>query len=82
MDFDSGNLTGSNKAQTLEPELEFDSSESDSEQDDTDDQETVPMDTEIAQFRKMMQNAMELFEDQVAKGNEKSAERFIASNQE
>ena len=47
----------------------------------TDDQETVPMDTQIAEFRKMMQDAMELFEDQVAKGNEKFAERFMASNQ-
>lgn len=28
-----------------------------------------------------MQDAIELFEDQVAKGNEKFAERFIASNQ-
>ncbi|KHO11231.1 N-terminal binuclear Zn cluster-containing/DNA binding domain-containing protein [Metarhizium robertsii ARSEF 23] len=81
MYFDSGNLNGSNKAQTVELELEFDSSESDSEQDDTDDQETVPMDTQIAEFRKAMQDAMELFEDQVAKGNEKFAERFIASNQ-
>lgn len=81
IDFDSGNLNGSNKAQTVELELEFDSSEGDSEQDNTDDQETVPMDTQIAEFRKMMQDAMELFEDQVAKGNEKFAERFIASNQ-
>ena len=67
------------QTETLEPE--FDSSESDSERDDTDDQETVPVDTQIAEFRKMMQDAMELFEDQVAKGNEKFAERFMASNQ-
>ncbi|KJK75344.1 hypothetical protein H634G_09362 [Metarhizium anisopliae BRIP 53293] len=81
MDFDSGNLNGSNKTQTVERELEFDSLESDSEQDDTDDQETIPIDTQIAELRKAMQGAIELFEDQVAKGNEKFAERFMASNQ-
>ena len=46
-----------------------------------DDQEAVPLEVQVAEFRKMMQDVMELFEDQVAKGNEKFAERFIASHQ-
>ncbi|THC98128.1 hypothetical protein EYZ11_002416 [Aspergillus tanneri] len=59
------------------------SSESESEQDEDgdDDQEAVPMEILVAEFREVMQNAMNLFEDQVAKGNEKFVERFIASNQ-
>lgn len=61
----------------------FDSSESESEQDEgeDDEQEAVPMEIQVAEFRKMMQDAMALFEDQVAKGNEKFVERFIASNE-
>lgn len=35
---------------------------------------------QVAGFRRIMQDIMALFEDQVAKGNEEFAERFIASN--
>jgi hypothetical protein len=66
-------------------ESEFDSSESSSEQDEDEDEngenEDVPMEIQVAKFRKMMQDAMALFEDQVAKGNEKFVERFMASNE-
>jgi hypothetical protein len=75
-------LNGGNKVHVAALERELDSSESDSERDDIDDdQETVPMEIQVAEFRKTMQDAMELFEDQVAKGNEKFVERFIASHQ-
>jgi hypothetical protein len=60
----------------------FDSSESESELDEKDDdQEAVSMATQVLEFRKVMADAMVLFEDQVAKGNEKFMERFMASNQ-
>ncbi|KAL2803019.1 hypothetical protein BJX63DRAFT_89756 [Aspergillus granulosus] len=39
------------------------------------------METQVAEFRKAMLEAMELLEDQVAKGNEKFVERSMASNQ-
>jgi hypothetical protein len=57
------------------------SSESESEQDDDDEQEAVPMETQVAQFQKTMEDALELFKEQVAKGNDKFAERFMASTQ-
>ncbi|KAJ6019708.1 ATP-dependent DNA helicase PIF1 [Penicillium canescens] len=59
----------------------LDSSGSESEQDEEDDQEAVPLEIQVAEFRTVMQEAIEIFEDQVAKGNEKFVERFIASNQ-
>jgi hypothetical protein len=60
----------------------LDSSESESEQDDHDEhEEGESMEERVAEFRKVMLDAMGLFEDQVAKGNEKFVERFIASNQ-
>lgn len=36
---------------------------------------------QVAEFRKVMQDAMTVFKEQVAKGNEKFVERFIASNE-
>jgi hypothetical protein len=58
-------------------------SESESEQDegDDDEQEDIPMEIQVAEFRKMMQEAIALFEEQVAKGNEKFIERFIGSHE-
>jgi hypothetical protein len=56
------------------------SSESELDEDEDNEQEAVPMEIQVAEFRKMMQDAMALFEEQVAKGNEKFVERFIASN--
>ncbi|KID82058.1 hypothetical protein MGU_10628 [Metarhizium guizhouense ARSEF 977] len=81
-EFDPGKLNGSNKVQTVALDLEPESSESDEDRDGIDDdQEAVPLEVQVTEFRKMMQDVMELFEDQVAKGNEKFAERFIASHQ-
>ncbi|KAK9443862.1 ATP-dependent DNA helicase PIF1, partial [Metarhizium brunneum] len=52
-------------------ELLLDSSESESEQDVGNEQEEgEPMEGQVVEFRKMMLDAMGLFEDQVAKGNE------------
>ncbi|KAJ6039029.1 hypothetical protein N7460_007061 [Penicillium canescens] len=48
----------------------LDSSGSESEQDEEDDQEAVPLEIQVAEFRTVMQEAIEIFEDQVAKGNE------------
>lgn len=75
-EFDPGKLNGSNKEQTVALELEPESSESDEDRDSIyDDQEAVPLEVQVAEFRKMMHDVMELFEDQVAKGNEKFAVR-------
>ncbi|RDH27526.1 hypothetical protein BDQ94DRAFT_184479 [Aspergillus welwitschiae] len=80
--FRSGKLNGSNQVRVAALELELDSSESDSELGGSDDdQDAIPMEIQVAEFRKTMQDVMALFEDQVAKGNEKFVERFIASHQ-
>jgi hypothetical protein len=76
-------FSGVEELQDNAQEALLDSSESESEQDKNEDdaeQEAIPMETQIAEFRKTMQDAMALFEEQVAKGNEKFAERFMASN--
>jgi hypothetical protein len=63
-------------------EAVFDFSESDHEQDkdEEDEEEAIPMAMQAAEFRKTMQDVMVLFEDQMAKGNEKFVERLIVSN--
>lgn len=58
-------------------ESDFDSSESESESDE----ETVPVEVRVTEWRKVMQGAMDLFEDQLAKGNDAFLERFMDSSQ-
>jgi hypothetical protein len=60
-----------------ERQSDSDSYESESEPDE----EAVPIEVRVAECRKMMQGAMDLFEDQVAKGNDAFLERFMVSTQ-
>jgi hypothetical protein len=82
VELDARGLTEGEELQDNAQEALFDSSESEPEQDEDeeDEQEAVPMEIQAAEFRKTMQDVMTLFEDQVAKGNEKFVERLIASN--
>jgi hypothetical protein len=57
------------------------SSESELDEDEDSEQEAAPMEIQMAKFKKRMQDAMVIFDEQAAKGNEKIVEKFIASNQ-
>lgn len=75
---------GSTRGNLLQDDIQegvTDFSESELGQDsEEDEQEDIPMEIQMTEFRQIMQEIMALFEDQVAKGNEKFVERFIASN--
>ena len=79
VELDTRELDGGNEPQTDDAQVSvFDSgSESEQDEEEDDEHEVVPMETQVAEFRKVMQDAMALFEDQVAKGNEKFVERFL-----
>lgn len=74
--------TGGKELEENALEAAFYSSESEAEtdKDEEDEKEDIPMETQVAEFRKTMHDVMALFEDQVVKGNKKFVERFIASN--
>lgn len=81
MELGTPGLTGGEEVQDNAQEALLDPSENELELDeDEKDEEAVPMAIQAAEFRKTMQDVMVVFEDQVAKGNEKFVEKFMASN--
>jgi hypothetical protein len=83
VELDTPALGRGNELQDDADEFAIEPSASESEQDEgeTDEQEALPLEIQVAEFRKIMQDTMAVFEEQVAKGNEKFVERSIASNE-
>ncbi|KAK9357301.1 hypothetical protein V1504DRAFT_472177 [Lipomyces starkeyi] len=69
------------RRRSQESVIDFSESESERDEDEDDEQEAIPMEIQVAEFRKMMQDVTSLFEEQVAKGNDEFVERFMVSNE-
>ena len=81
MELDFQNLQEDNAEEIVDDSVSDSSSESEPYGDDDEsEQEVVPMEAQVAECIKTMQDAMELLQEQAAKGNEKFVERFISSN--
>ena len=84
MNLDTRGVNRDNEPQVddaQEPLMDSSESESEEDEEEDDERESLSMEMQVAEFRRLMHDAMAMFEDQVAKGNEKFVERFIASNQ-
>ena len=81
VELDFQNLQEDNAEEIVDDSVSDSSSESERDGDDDEsEQEVVPMEAQVAECIKTMQDAMELLQEQAAKGNEKFVERFISSN--